>query len=67
MTHIQIIPLTSATTGQMKIGTAPPGVFLSNADALVLAADLQKLLEPDPSASRKDAVKWVIKLCESVK
>jgi hypothetical protein len=68
MTFIQIIPLTTPTTGQMKIGSARPGVFVENAEALTLAADLRKLLsDQDPSASRKDAVRWFIELCESVK
>lgn len=63
----QLIPLTTPTTGLLQIGSARPGVFIDNADAIVLAADLLKLLEPDPSASRKDAVRWLIELCEGVK
>lgn len=67
MTFQQSIPLITPTTGLLQIGSAPSGVYLDNAEVIVLAADLRKLLETDPSASQKDAVWWFVKLLESVK
>ena len=56
----------TATTGIVRFSERP-GVYVSNADAIVLAADLRKLLGPDPSDSRKEAVRWFVELLERVK
>jgi hypothetical protein len=57
----------TTTTCSGIIPSERPGVYISNADAIVLAADLRKLLGPDPSDSRKEAVRWFVELLERVK
>jgi hypothetical protein len=54
-------------TGLIQFGTERPGIYIENADAIVLTADLRKLLGPDPSESRREAVRWFVELLERVK